>query len=109
MSTQSEDSPESGPAAGAGPVSRSGVSSASPLPRSPAGEVASQLAGAGVSLWCAGKAAALLSCSDGTPGPLSLPRWMWGLAALVLIAVPSSAFQLRRIVQTVLGARNGSR
>lgn len=94
------------------PTDTPSSSSSGPLPegRSPRSvpeAVTAQLCGTGVSLFCASKAAQLLSCTATDLGPLGLPRWLWGLAALVLVAVPTSAYQARKIFQAVLAARAG--
>jgi len=85
----------------------SGESSALRSPRSALGEVAAQASGTAVSLFCASKAANLLTCAcdPPAPGPLGIPRWCWGLLALILIAVPTSVRQVERLVKAVRGNR----
>lgn len=68
-----------------------------------------QLCGTAISLYCAqlaGKVALDPSCA---PGPWGIPMRVYGLAALVLIAIPTSFYQLRKLGQAMLAARGGSR
>lgn len=113
MSTPELDSDEprrvTGPATGTPSSLPVGGSSASASPRSVAGELLAQASGTGISALCALKASALLSCTDATPGPLGVPRWAFGLLALVFIAVPTSMYQARRILTAVLAAKANGR
>lgn len=74
---------------------------------SAAGEVAKALSGMLVSLFCATFAGRLALSDDPTPGPLGLPKWCYGLIGLVVIAVPTSAYQLRKAVQAVIALKGG--
>ena len=111
MSNEEQDSDEprrvTGPASVTPSSSPGGPPSVSSSPRSAVGELLAQASGTGISVLCAIKASALLSCTEAIPGPLGMPRWLWGLAALVLIAVPTSAYQARKIVTALLAARAG--
>lgn len=89
------------------PSSSPGGSPASALSRSEPMGVVSQLCGTAVSLFCASKAAELLVCTASDMGPLGVPRWLYGLIGLVFIAIPTSAYQARKILQMVLQARAG--
>lgn len=77
-----------------------------PSQRSAIGEVVAQLTGLGISLFAAQKASILLACTgEDVTGPLGIPRWLWGLFALVLIAVPTSAYQARKLAIAILSLR----
>jgi len=85
--------------------SRSTDSQDLPSQRSAAGEVTAQLAGVAISLFAADRASRLLTCLDDVPGPLGVPRWLWGLGALIVIAVPTSVWQARKLAVALLSLR----
>jgi len=105
MSDEQYDSDE--PRRVTGGSSPSTDSSGSPSPSSAVGEVAKLACGMIVSLFCATIAGRIAWSMDPTPGPLGWPKWFWGLVGVVGIGAPTSFYQARKLVQSVIALRGG--